>query len=54
MLAEANKSGKDDQIQAYNTSKNLFEIASKNGDYLVRGADGGCSFEIPILPDMYG
>ena len=36
------------------TSKDLFRIAQKHNDLLITGAENGCTFEIPLLPDIYG
>lgn len=36
------------------TSKGLFEIAKRHVDLLITGADDGCFFEIPVLPDIHG
>ena len=32
----------------------LMKTASKKQQLWITGADDGCSFEIPILPDLYG
>ena len=55
MLSEANKNNdENDQIKAFKTSKGLFDIAAKKIDMEITGADDGCTFEVPLLPDKYG
>ena len=36
------------------TAKDVFDIARKLTDIRITGAENGCTFEIPILPDIYG
>lgn len=54
LLAEADITSQNDQIKAFYTVKDLFEVARnyKKNDLL--GADDSSSFEIPILPNIYG
>ena len=54
LLAEARAEDQNDLIKAVRTSRGLFEIAKKEVDLLITGADDGCYFEIPVLPDIYG
>ena len=54
MLAEAKAEDESDQIKSFRTSKGLFEIAAKFVDLEITGADDGCTFEVPLLPDIYG
>ena len=54
MLAEAREDDENDQIKAFKTSKGLFDIAAKNVDLKITGADDGCTFEVPLLPDIFG
>ena len=54
LLAEARAEDQNDLIKAVRTSKGLFEIAKRHVDLLITGADDGCFFEIPVLPDIYG
>ena len=34
--------------------QDLFEVTSKEHQLWITGADDGTSFEVPILPNMYG
>ena len=54
LLAKADVKSQKDQIKAFYTTKNLFEVASnyKKNDLL--GADDSSPYEIPILPNIYG
>ena len=54
LLAEADVTSQKDQIKAFYTTKDLFEVASsyKKNDLL--GADDSSPYEIPILPNIYG
>ena len=43
------------QIEAYWAASELFKICNEKVDYGVTGqSEEGNSFEIPILPDLYG
>ena len=53
-LAQARSDEQNDLIKSVTTSKGLFDIARKHTDLLITGAEGGCTFEIPLMPDIYG
>ena len=58
MLAAGRESGvrkkSGDSIQAYHSTRDLFEVSRRKLQLWITGADDGTNFEIPILPDMYG
>lgn len=54
MLALQTNLMSNDQIRAISALKDLFSVARIHQDLDVTGADSGCAFEVPILPDVYG
>ena len=38
----------------FSSAHELFAVASEEKEYEITGAEGEISFEIPILPDIYG
>ena len=49
-----NRKKNGDSIQAYHSTRDLFEVTRRKLQLWITGADEGTNFEIPILPDMYG
>ena len=54
MLALETNLMSNDQIRAIDAMKDLFKVANLKKQLWITGADDGCSFEVPILPDIYG
>ena len=52
-LAISQNENTNDQVEASNACRMLFEVASDEHDLDITGTKS-CSFEIPILPDIYG
>ena len=43
-----------DQIAAGHSARALFNIAAEKMQLWITGSPDGCTFEVPILPDIYG
>ena len=58
LLAKGMEEGNDkagNYLSANKATIDLFDVTKQHRtDVLLTGADNGCSFEIPILPDKYG
>ena len=44
----------NDQVQAYQSAKHLFTVNSMEWKLNILGAPDGCSFELPLLPNVHG
>ena len=54
MLASETHSSANDQIAACFAARDLFTVADQHMQLWITGADDGCKFEVPILPNVYG
>ena len=54
MLALETNIMSSDQIRCTKAMKDLFNVANMKKQLWITGADDGCIFEVPILPDIYG